>query len=287
MEGHSMSDPSPTIGRLSRDENLVASAFHPLADLFPLMSGDEFEGLVDDIKANGLRHPIVEMQGAILDGRNRHRACTAAGVALRSEEYTGTDPLAFVLSANLHRRHLNESQRAMVAAKLANMQNGQRKRSFANLQSTSVTQPAAAILLRVSPRSVANAKAVRDAGSVGLIKRVEAGEVPVSVAARIAKMPVAEQVRIEALPEPVLRGAVKKAERARRESDLGEATRAASIVIGAKLYSVIYADPPWRFEPYSRDTGMDRAADNHYPTQDLEAICAMRMPAANDAVLFL
>jgi hypothetical protein len=51
------------------------------------------------------------------DGRNRWRACQAAGVAIRTRPFAGGDPLAFVLSSNLHRRHLNESRRAMVASK--------------------------------------------------------------------------------------------------------------------------------------------------------------------------
>jgi hypothetical protein len=42
-----------------------------------------------------------------------------------------------------------------------------------------------------------------------------------------------------------------------------------------KRYGLILADPPWRFEPYSRSSGMDRAADNHYPTMTLDEICAM------------
>jgi hypothetical protein len=50
---------------------------------------------------------------------------------------------------------------------------------------------------------------------------------------------------------------------------------------------VIYADPPWRLEPYLRETGMDCAADNHYPTMGLAAIKALEVPAAKDAVLFL
>jgi N6-adenosine-specific RNA methylase IME4 len=54
-------------------------------------------------------------------------------------------------------------------------------------------------------------------------------------------------------------------------------------------YPVIYADPPWRFEPYSRKTGMDRAADSHYGTMTLEEICALpvRELAADDAILYL
>jgi N6-adenosine-specific RNA methylase IME4 len=79
-----------------------------------------------------------------------------------------------------------------------------------------------------------------------------------------------------------LRAEMKRRKRAAREQAL-----AASIAFGSGLYGVIYADPPWRFEPYSRETGMDRAADNHYPTMTLDDICALKVPAADDCVLFL
>jgi N6-adenosine-specific RNA methylase IME4 len=56
-----------------------------------------------------------------------------------------------------------------------------------------------------------------------------------------------------------------------------------------RRYGVIYADPPWRFEPYSRLTGMDRAADNHYPTSTLAEIKSLDVKSivAADCVLFL
>jgi N6-adenosine-specific RNA methylase IME4 len=77
----------------------------------------------------------------------------------------------------------------------------------------------------------------------------------------------------------------KKERRARREAELGKRQRA----LPDKRFGVIYADPPWRFEPYSRITGMDRAADNHYPTSPLEEINALDVAslAAPDCVLFL
>jgi N6-adenosine-specific RNA methylase IME4 len=84
-----------------------------------------------------------------------------------------------------------------------------------------------------------------------------------------------------------LAGDDKKSRRADREVELAAATIAASERLNHRVYGVILADPPWRWEPYSRDTGMDRAADNHYPTMDLDRIKAMPVPAAADCVLFL
>lgn len=75
----------------------------------------------------------------------------------------------------------------------------------------------------------------------------------------------------------------KASRRAQREAELAAKQKA----LPTKQYGVIYADPPWRFEPYSRETGMDRAADNHYPTMTLEQIKALPVPAAEDCVLFL
>lgn len=79
----------------------------------------------------------------------------------------------------------------------------------------------------------------------------------------------------------------KKNRRVAREQNLAAATMEASNTLGSKLYNVIYADPPWRFEPYSRETGMDRAADNHYQTMAIEDIYRLAVPAAEDCVLFL
>lgn len=80
----------------------------------------------------------------------------------------------------------------------------------------------------------------------------------------------------------------KRERRDERERELGDRIAAAPAdLAGGRRYGVILADPPWRFEPYSRDTGLDRAADNHYPTMSTEQICAIDVPATNHAVLFL
>lgn len=89
---------------------------HPLCALFPRMAGQEFEALKADIKANGLRQPIVTHQGMILDGGNRYAACMEVGVKPIMTEYTGTNLVTYVLSANFYRRHLSAGQQAAIVA---------------------------------------------------------------------------------------------------------------------------------------------------------------------------
>ncbi len=99
--------------------------FHPLANIFPLLEGPDFAELVADIKAHGLHEPIVVYEDKVLDGRNR----LAVGIEPTFTAYTGDDPVAYVVSLNLRRRHLDESQRAMVAAKLATLKLGDNQHS--------------------------------------------------------------------------------------------------------------------------------------------------------------
>jgi ParB-like chromosome segregation protein Spo0J len=90
---------------------------HPAADLFPMMPEDQFEALVEDIRSQGLRENITLLAetGEILDGRNRYQACIAAGVEPQFSDRAERNPVTFVLTKNLHRRHLTPSQRAAVA----------------------------------------------------------------------------------------------------------------------------------------------------------------------------
>ncbi len=93
---------------------------HPAARLFPLIKGDEFEALVDDIRENGQREPILlHPDGSILDGRNRYLACQKLGIEPKFEHWDGEgSPEEIVLSLNLHRRHLSSAQRAAIAVEI-------------------------------------------------------------------------------------------------------------------------------------------------------------------------
>jgi ParB-like nuclease domain len=96
---------------------------HPAADVFPMMSDDELAGLVKDITESGLKTPItVDKDGVLLDGRNRLEALERAGTELHKWQvhiYPGTDPVGWIISANVHRRHLTKQQQAdLIAAAL-------------------------------------------------------------------------------------------------------------------------------------------------------------------------
>jgi N6-adenosine-specific RNA methylase IME4 len=106
---------------------------------------------------------------------------------------------------------------------------------------------------------------------------------------RKAMTPAEYQARWRAKKKREATGAGKRAKREARLQSMRAPTAQATARLDAMqpVYGVIYADPPWRFEPWSRSTGMDRAADNHYESMSLDEIKAIQIPAAPDSVLFL
>src|SRR5262245_4951694 len=94
-------------------DNLIA---HPLANMFPMIEGAEFANLKADIAANGIHQPIVLYQGQILDGRNRYKAAKEVGYKFKPENFKTFEGSlgeaeAFVISTNVHRRHLSNAQK--------------------------------------------------------------------------------------------------------------------------------------------------------------------------------
>lgn len=157
---------------------------HPLCAMWPEMDQKTLNELADDIKANGLRSPITMYEGKVLDGRNRMIACDWAWVKPTFEDYEGDDPASYVVSKNLMRRHLKDSQRAMIAAKMANMRQGQRTDLQLSANSRKVSQTKAAELLNVGHRIVSDANTVLQSGDTELIEAVEKGKIRADPAAR-------------------------------------------------------------------------------------------------------
>ena len=112
-------------------KSIAGFKVHDAANMFPLLQERALADLTADIRANGLREPITLFGGKILDGRNRARACKKAMVKIRTVIWKGKDPIAYVISLNLRRRHLTESQRAMIGARLVDTEHGGDRRSTA------------------------------------------------------------------------------------------------------------------------------------------------------------
>ena len=128
---------------------------HPAADLFPMMSPDELKALGEDIEQHGLRTDIAVWQEAsghpwfLLDGRNRLDAAETVGlpvmfikkagdVAVKVgnhtnavDDITSIDPYEWVISANVHRRHLTPEQKREVIAALLKANPGKSDRRIA------------------------------------------------------------------------------------------------------------------------------------------------------------
>lgn len=214
---------------------------HPAANLFPPMSDAEYAGLVEDIRVNGQREPIkLSHDGLIVDGRNRYRACLDLGkwpITKTLDEDVEIVPL--VLSLNLHRRSLDESQRALVAARAKEMfesaakqRQGQRTDISANLHecstpsSESTSNAKAAEMLNVSPRSVATASQVLAKGIPDVVALVEQGHMAVSAAAVVAQQPAESQQAVAEMAPEERKAAVKRLKQVMREAVRGDKPRA-------------------------------------------------------------
>jgi ParB-like chromosome segregation protein Spo0J len=196
---------------------------HDYANLFPMLPDSELKTLADDIRENGLQTPITTLDGLILDGRNRHRACEIAGVDPTFDEYLGGDPLQFVISHNLHRRHLTESQRGMVAAKLATMRVGN-PQFFGNAIASidAITKTEACEALKVGVSTLDRARKIQRIGSPELIEAVQSGEVTVGAAYKVAELPHEEQVQILSEGPKAVAAAGKKLRQSKESSETSE-----------------------------------------------------------------
>lgn len=167
---------------------------HEYAGIFPMMTDHDVDQLAGSIQENGLRESIILLDGKILDGRNRYKACEIAGVEPHFEDYDGEDALQFVLDHNLHRRHLTETQRAMVASKMANLKDGSNRFQKVGAPiGAPISKKEAAAALNVGTTTVERAKRVQSKGSEKLKEACERGEVTVNAASQITSLPEEEQ----------------------------------------------------------------------------------------------
>jgi ParB-like chromosome segregation protein Spo0J len=166
---------------------------HEAAGIFPLDEG-RIDELAADVKKHGLLVPIELLDSKVLDGRRRLLACIKAGVEPRFKAVKVDDPVAYVLSLNLHRRHLTTSQWAMVGARAAELFKKQAKERqkrkplnsvVANLppQDAGKARDAAGAAVGVSGKMIDLANKVIAEAVPEVVQAVDQGRMAVSTAA--------------------------------------------------------------------------------------------------------
>jgi hypothetical protein len=189
-------------------ENWQTLQPHPLSEVAEFGVGINLDGLADHMGNHGYDadEAIVLYEGMILDGRHKHAAAIMAGVTPTFKVFEGDDPSAYV-AKKLFRQHLNESQRAMMAATLAKVLAGNSS-TFqggrpANLPDQPPSQSQVAETMNVSERSVRDAVKVQRDGTEELNRAVMDGTLSVSDAAKVAAQPLEIQ---DAAVEAVRKG---------------------------------------------------------------------------------
>lgn len=289
--------------------------YHEVANIFPLMTGEEYESLKADIAENGLREAIwLHSDGRIIDGRNRYRACMDTGTEPQYRTWDGNGSLvSFVVSLNLHRRHLTTTQRAVLSVDILPMLEAEAKErqraageQFGRGQEKLVekipqafepdnggkARTQAAAILNTNERYVSDAKRIaQDAPEVLEMMRV--GVVNMPAAKQLAQLENTERAAV--LEEMKGNGVseidgreVQKAVRQIRHQQKQEAPP-----IPTNKYRVWYADPPWEYgnSGVIGDTDNYGHAQRHYPTMSIDELCAMgseiKENCEDDAVLFM
>ena len=262
---------------------------HPYANLFPMMDSAAFAVLADDIKRRGLLHPITIYQGKVLDGRNRLKACRKVGVQPRFTEFKGRDPLGHVVSLNLQRRHLTESQRAMLGLDIlprleqeAKSRQRMGKEKLPDPKRAGQARDHAARLFKVSGRYIQDAKKIANKAP-DLCEKVRDALITLPEAKMLCGLSKGDRANLLkrklSNPKQNLRlefQALKKRQVLRK---------ATSLATVQGRYQVILADCPWHMPP----SGTFRGIQNHYPTMTLDKLKALPVKklAADDSVLFL
>jgi hypothetical protein len=195
---------------------------HPLSQAFPSMNEENFQALKDDIEVNGQREPVMIFENMVLDGWHRYRACIDLGIKPTQFNFAPEDdPVVFVMSQNLHRRHLTAPQRAaaVIACSSWHPPHRQKKVEAASTlpkTDTQKKQGTSAPLIEKESKtnaemakeakvSVHTIKDVKAAQKAGLIDAVIDGALTAKEAGKIARgTPAKKPATTVATPKPAL-----------------------------------------------------------------------------------
>jgi N6-adenosine-specific RNA methylase IME4/ParB-like chromosome segregation protein Spo0J len=278
---------------------------HPHQYLIPPMSEEDYNNLKEDIKRNGILQPIdITYNNVILDGHHRVKAAKELGikeVEVRIPELLYVDEDEYLISVAMNRRHLTEGQKAVLANEYRKILSEKAKKQRAvdaiekrwrperKYLSATVTdkynegqevdtRKEASNKFKVSERKVRTVQEIEKTAPK-VYEKLGSGELQIHEAKIIAQLP---EDKREAVLEKKLE--TKKDIRAIvREINNAEKNQYVKPIPDGK-FSIIYADPPWKYEFSNSEM---RDIENHYPTLELEKIKEIKVPADDNAMLFL
>ena len=161
---------------------------HPVADLFPIYSDEEFQAACQDVEKNGFHNSVkVTKEGVLLDGRNRIQIGYAIEKDPPLERMDIADPIAYIISENIIRRHLTPWEKVKIADNLAQMKNGgDRKSEEIRIRDRTVmTREEAAKMVGTRPQAISEARLIRDFAPQE-IEKLDRGETTLDAAAKVA-----------------------------------------------------------------------------------------------------
>lgn len=261
---------------------------HPAAAIFPMLEEAALVDLAADIAAHGLRQPIILLDGAVLDGRNRLAACQRANVEPHFVQFDGGDPYAFTWSLNGARRDLTADQRYLIwrecgelsdawkseQARLAREANAKRSEAQKGISKAEIierapTSSGQTFLAKPAEKTrIAETKAALSGTNRGTVERMD----------KLAKdrPDLAEKVKAGELPAA---NAVREMKRAAIVEQL-EDVAAKQAKAASGIYDVIVIDPPWPMEKIERDERPNQSQFD-YPVMSEVDLANLSIPTAD------
>jgi len=276
---------------------------HPHQYLVPPMSEEDYHSLLEDIKRNGILQPIdITYNNVILDGHHRVKAAKEVGIKeieVRIPELLYVDEDEYLISVAMNRRHLTEGQKAVLANEYRKILSEKRQSEAGKIKANARWHPDKEYSSdtvseqhenKVNTRKEASDKFKVPERKVRMVQEIEktapkvyeklgSGDLQIHEAKIIAQLPedkreIALEKKLETKKD--IRSIVREINNAEKNQNVKP--------IPDGKFSIIYADPPWKYE---FSISMSRETENHYPTMELKEIKETKVPAADNAVLFL
>lgn len=235
--------------------------------LIPL-TDEEYNNLEQSVLIEGIRDPLIVWGEILIDGHHRYLLAqehdlefTVKGLVFENKNSV----IEWIIKNQLGRRNLNESQRALLGAKLSNTEIGSNQYTKEGSQICEPSsQSEAARIVNVSPRSISSAKKILINADTETIKAIEKGELSLHAAEKEIKKEIRYK-EIQQIQEKINSG---------NYNDLPKGK-----------FEIIVIDPPWEYDTnYDPDS---RRGSAPYPCLKQDELLKIELPSADGCILFL